>query len=204
MLYSLLEVIFLKTILNIFFDIAIVSLAALAISLGMKNSYIGYTNSVLTDQALAEFETAIDEENFSSRSDFNPKHGDVIATVQVLGITDKIPVIEGDSEANLSRGATHLSQVGYPGDNRQIFLSAHRDVHFQELQYVNKGDTVVLIMPYGKFEYTVSHTKIVHESEVDVIKTGQLEEDELVLMTCYPFNNITDPTERFLVYAYPK
>ncbi len=193
-----------KKVINLVIDLSIVLLAVTAIAMGMKNSYIGYNNDVLTAQSLEQFNNSNNTENFSDRSEFNPRNGDVIATVQVMGVTDIIPIIEGDSEANLSRGATHLIQTGYPGDSRQIFLSAHRDVHFQELEHVEIGDTVIVTMPYGEYEYIVSDTKIIHETDVHVIKTEMLEQDELVLMTCYPFSNITNPERRFLVYAYPK
>lgn len=138
------------------------------------------------------------------RDEMENTPGGGIYKLKIDGRTDWMPVIEGDDLTLLSRGIGHHTPTGHPGDSRQIFLSAHRETQFRELEFTKPGDTVFVHTSYGKFEYIVDRTKIVKETQVDVIKTEKLSEDELVLMTCWPFNSWTDPKERFLIYAYPK
>lgn len=193
-----------KPVLKVVYDGIIVLLVFVTLALGMKYSYVGYNTSQASDQAKIEFRNTYGDNNYINYNDFNPQYGDVIAEIMIENKMDWVTIIEGDSLANLAKGATHLSQTGYPTENRQIFLSAHREYHFNNLKNVQAGDIVVVRMQYGEFRYVIDHTAIVADTDVSVIKTGTLADDELVLMTCYPFSAISAPTQRFLVYAYPE
>lgn len=184
------------------FDI-IIALAIIAtFTFGYKYALEVHSGVYATDTTLGEIDELLLED--IPRDQLTNDQGSGIYKMKIKNLTEWMPVVEGDELDLLAYGIGHHTSTGHPGDNRQIFLSAHRDTHFKELEYVKAGDTVIVQTTYGKFEYTVSHTKIVHESDTDVIRTEQLEEDELVLMTCWPFNSFTDSEERFLIYAYPK
>ncbi|MFV0425355.1 MAG: class D sortase [Bacilli bacterium] len=191
-----------KNFITYIFDIIIALAIVATFTFGYKYSLEVHSGEYSTTQKLTEVDNVIKEG--ISREDLENTPGYGIYKLKVKNVTDWMPVVEGDDLEFLAGGIGHNTATGHPGDNRQIFLSAHRDTHFKELEFVNIGDTVIVQTSYGKFEYTVSHTKIVDATEVSVIKTEQLEEDELVLMTCWPFNSWTDSTERYLIYAYPK
>lgn len=154
---------------------------------------------------LLEAKDAIDSGMF----DVLAPEGTAIGTVELVGLTGPLPILVGeDEQLVLDRGVGLLNGtsngLGLPGSNSQVFLSAHRETFFNQLRHVRVGDTIRITMPYGVFEYRVSHTRVVHETETSVMNPGvQLEQDELVLMTCYPFNFWDTANERYLVYAYP-
>lgn len=134
-----------------------------------------------------------------------PAEGSALGTVELVGLTGPMPILMGEHEdLVLARGVGLLNGSSFPGNNKQVFLSAHRETFFVQLKNVQIGDTIRVTMPNGVFDYRVSHTRIVHETAAnDVLNFGQLEQDELVLMTCYPFNFWDTSVERYLVYAYP-
>jgi len=55
-------------------------------------------------------------------------------------------------------------------------------------------------MPYGSYQYEITHTKIVDADDTSII-TLQNDEEELILTTCYPFSYIGDAPDRYIIYA---
>ncbi len=191
-----------KGVIAYIFDVVIAIAIVATFTFGYKYSLEVHSGEYSTTQTLTEIDELLTQD--IPRDELTNELGHGIYKLKVVNVTDWMPVVEGDDLELLNAGIGHNTTTGHPGDSRQIFLSAHRDTHFKQLEFVNAGDTILVHTTYGKFEYIVSHTKVVPETEVSVIKTEQLEEDELVLMTCWPFNSWTEPTERFLIYAYPK
>ncbi len=197
---------------TIILDVIIAIVFFVTVSLGAKDSYENFYSRHQTEQQNNLFEQKIEDDGFINREDFVPVIGEGVFQIKIDGLTDWIPIIEdySDSLVNLEKGAIHLTQTGMPGDNRQIFTAGHRHTHYYNIEKVNTiqedgfGTTIYVRTLYGEFEYTVHRTEIVDESNVGVINTGFLEQDELVLMTCFPFENWKDPDRRYLVYAYPK
>ncbi len=191
-----------KKLFLVLFDITIAITLTLSVALGFKYLFEQGYSQYDTVEALNEMNLILD--NKISRDDFEPRNGELIFKIKSDGIFDWIPIIEGESLVNLNKGAGHITSTGYPGDgNRQIFIAAHRHTHFVNLGNIKKGDIINVQTPYGNFDYEVSHTKIVPETQVEVIETGIIDREELVLMTCYPFARWSTADDRFLVYAYP-
>ncbi len=195
-----------KSLFTVFLDIIIALTFVTTIALGAKYSYETFYSDLRTKQANAEFERVLNAQETITREEFKPVVGEVAFRLKIDGLTDWIPVITDNATSlvNLERGAIHLEQTGMPTDERQIFTAGHRGTHYHNIDKANPGTTIFVQTLYGEFEYVVSHHIIVPETQVDVIKTEYLGEDELVLMTCYPFGDWSTNDERYLVYAYPK
>ena len=106
-----------------------------------------------------------------------------------LGI-DQI-VLAGASGRVLAFGPGHVSGTALLEDPGNTVISGHRDTHFRWLRQLQRGDELMLLLPYGNSRrYRVSRLSVHHESE-----TGLLASDGralLTLLTCYPFQAI-DP-----------
>ncbi len=193
---------FVKSFFTAILDLAIALSVIATFALGYKYSIEIHASNYATGATLDEIEEILSTP--IPREDLTNEVGQGLYKIKIDKYSDWMPVVEGEDLFDLSRGIGHNAVTGHPGDRRQIFLSAHNTTHFKVLENVNPGDTVTIMTPYGKFEYIISHTDIVNETQTDIIKTGHLEQDELLLMTCYPFTNWAEAEERFLVYAYPK
>lgn len=190
-----------KKLFLVIFDFTIAVTLTLSASLGFKYFFEQGYSQYDTVEALQEIDLIL--ENKIPREEFNPVNGELIFKIKSDGIFDWIPVVEGDSMVNLNKAVGHITTTGYPGDgDRQIFLAAHRNTHFENLGDVKTGDIINVQTQYGDYKYAVERTEIVPETRVDVIQTGIIPREELVLMTCYPFSNWSTADERFLVYAY--
>jgi len=107
-------------------------------------------------------------------------------------------VLAGDSGASLAFGPGHSFASALPDEHGTVMISGHRDTHFRFLQKLKKGTRLILKTKSGIHYYTVTSTQVV-DSRSFTVDTSN---DELVLVTCYPFNSaITGGSERFLVYA---
>ena len=107
-------------------------------------------------------------------------------------------VLAGDSGATLAFGPGHSFASALPDEHGTVMISGHRDTHFRFLQVLKKGTRLILKTKSGIHYYTVTKTQIV-DSRSFAVDTGS---DELVLVTCYPFNSaINGGSERYLVHA---
>jgi LPXTG-site transpeptidase (sortase) family protein len=132
------------------------------------------------------------------------EEGSITGMISIPKFSKRSAILQGVDLTTLSYGIGHYNQTGWPGSQKQIFLAGHNNREFNILQYLAPGDLIKIKMPYGEYEYYVSGNKYVDKSDIDVVKSENLGKEELVLMTCFPFDSWGDAPKRFLVYAYPK
>ncbi len=194
-----------KVISNIFttiLDLAIALTIIATFALGYKYAIEIHSAEYAAQEALKEIDTLLSTP--IARDELNSDIGEGMYKIKINNHTDWIPVISGDGMYELSKGVGHHTGTGHPGDGRQIFLSAHRNTYFKILGDVRPGETITIFTPYGKYEYIADRGEVVEADDIGVINFENLGEDELVLMTCYPFENWLTAEKRYLLYAYPK
>lgn len=144
---------------------------------------------------------AVDENISDHYKDF--KQGDTIGMLYIPRLDREIPIVEGTDEEELAQGVGHYSDTGYPGENRQILLSGHRDTVFRQFGELKTGDEFHVKMKNGTFIYEFIDHEIVSADDRTVIDPTR-EEEYLTVSTCYPFSYIGNAPDRYVVYAYPK
>ncbi|MFA1821002.1 class D sortase [Virgibacillus oceani] len=176
-------------------------------------SYFGYQYISLEkaqNQTLAEAQnyikkTANSESNVDNnnhdQNTFTADQMEAFGTLEIPKLGNTIGIVEGADEDALSQGVGHMSETAFPGQGEQIVLSGHRDTVFRNFDQLEIGDTFIVNMPYGKFEYKILETEIVPEDDTSVV--GKMGEEVLVVSTCYPFHFVGDAPDRFVAYAYP-
>ncbi|MBC7406594.1 MAG: class D sortase [Candidatus Parcubacteria bacterium] len=123
-----------------------------------------------------------------------------LITIERFGT--KVAVYETMDMSVLRYGLGHYPQGGWPGSGKQIFLAGHNNRELRVLKDIKKGDKISFKSSLGQKDYYVDRTKIVNENDGGVVKSEAGDKEELVLMTCWPFNSLGNEKERFLVYAY--
>ena len=98
------------------------------------------------------------------------------------------------------RGAGHVEGTALPGMVGNVVVAAHRDLHFEPLRYGQRGDEIELQTPRGTRRYVVEAIEIVDPTDVAVL---QSRDDQLVLITCYPFRFVGRAPQRYVVLARP-
>ena len=112
-----------------------------------------------------------------------------VAKLSAKGGDIELIVLEGGSGRTLAFGPGHLSVSVLPGENGNSIIAGHRDTHFQFLQYLKRGESLMIEMPDGSNHlYQVSHVDVVDSRRGSIV----LDTDTpmLSLVTCYPFNTL--------------
>ena len=123
-----------------------------------------------------------------------------VARISVDRIGAEAIVLRGASGEALAFGPALLNETSRPGERGTSVMAAHRDTHFAFLQYVKLGDLITVTRDDGlQFTYRATTIRVVdaRNSGIDAHAAGF----HLVLSTCYPFNVITQGTQRYLVEA---
>src|SRR5699024_12569951 len=66
--------------------------------------------------------------------------GETVGVLYIPRLEREIPIIEGTDEEELAQGVGHYKDTGYPGENKQILLSGHRDTVFRQFGELEHGD----------------------------------------------------------------
>ncbi len=112
-------------------------------------------------------------------------------------------VLAGVSGRTLAFGPGWAGQSSPPGGGGRTLLAGHRDTHFRFLAELRQGDAILLQARQGGLRhYRVAEMLVIDEDAGWLM--GPHERDELLLVTCYPFDSpIPGGTERYLVRALP-
>jgi sortase A len=112
--------------------------------------------------------------------------GDAFGRVAMPSLGRSYVLAEGTDTATLRTGPGHYEGTGLPGLRRTVALAGHRTTYgapFGDIDELERGDPIVLTMPYGRFTYRVESRRIVDPSAVWVTERGR---DRLVLTSCHP------------------
>ncbi len=121
--------------------------------------------------------------------------------VERLGV-DQI-VLADASGRSMAFGPGHVVGTGEPGGGGNSAISGHRDTHFRFLQQLQTGDQLELTLRDGRVQdYRITGSSVHHKDETWLL--GETDEEQLTLITCYPFNAIVPGGPmRYVVQARP-
>ncbi|WP_298836390.1 class D sortase [Clostridium sp.] len=128
-----------------------------------------------------------------------PVECDIIGSLIIPALNQKLPIVEGTSDNDLKKGVGHFSQSVLPGEKDNCVLSGHRDTVFSKIGNLKVRDQLIVKTSAGIFTYEVNGTRIVHEDDKTVIVPTS--KAILTLTTCYPFNFIGNAPNRYIVSA---
>lgn len=128
------------------------------------------------------------------------KVGEPIGRIKAPSMDDlDIVVIQGTDEASLQKGPGHYTATPYPGQGGTVGIAGHRTTYlapFRHIDSVEKGDEIVLEMPYATLTYEVQKTEIVDPGAREVVRPVGYE--RLVLSACHP---LYSAEKRYIVFA---
>ncbi|NVJ66675.1 MAG: class GN sortase [Gammaproteobacteria bacterium] len=109
-------------------------------------------------------------------------------------------VLSGASERNLAFGPGLLLSSDSPEKQGYTIIGGHRDTHFEFLQDLQIGQTIVIEDKHGnKHQYEITSTEVHNIEQDQILDRGA---EQLTLVTCYPFNTLeTGGPLRYLVHA---
>ena len=122
-----------------------------------------------------------------------------IALLQIDTLSILAPVYGTTSDFDLNRGAGWIKNTAMLNESGNIGIAAHRDSFFRGLKDVKKGQKISLQTLSGTRFFTVSDIQIVEQTDTHVLE--QTDNNQLTLVTCYPFYYVGSAPQRFIVTA---
>jgi len=129
-----------------------------------------------------------------------PEIGEEIGELYIPKLGATLPIYHGTDEDELARGVGHFAGSVLPGENDNSVLSGHNDTVFRKLGEVGEGDQLIVRTSAGEFTYVVNKVRIVDEDDRTVIVPKP--RATLTVSTCYPFEYLATPSERYILVAY--
>lgn len=113
-----------------------------------------------------------------------------------------VPLYFGDDYEILRVGAGQYASTLLPGFGGLILIAAHNTTFFNPLQNIEQGDVVTINTSYGIYGYKVTETRVVNVAETEQYPFDlNIDREQLVMYTCYPFDMMSSTDFRFFVYA---
>lgn len=120
-------------------------------------------------------------------SNYSPKSGDILGTLNIDKISLKIPIIEDANDKNLWLGAAHIKGTPLPNEKGNSFLASHNakiyGKLFNRLHEINIGDKVLISTPNENFNYVVYDKVVVPYDDTECFKKIKGEYN-ISLVTC--------------------
>ena len=143
-------------------------------------------------------ETIITEENVIENY---PEYGTQYATIEIPRIGANLPVYFGDTLDILKKGVGHSSSSYFPGEGGTIIYMGHNSKNvFRRFSELQINDEITIKATYGEYKYKIYDMQLIKETETEKLPI-QKDKENLMVYTCYPFNNIGYATQRYVVYA---
>ncbi len=109
-------------------------------------------------------------------------------------------VLNGDRGQALAFGPGYNASSRLPGEGTSV-IGGHRDTHFRFLKDIRKGEKLRVQVRSGQWlSYQISDKQVIDIHQQPL--RAQLEQQQLILVTCYPFDSLASGGSlRLLVYA---
>jgi sortase A len=127
------------------------------------------------------------------------KTGDAIGTLEMPKVSATYTVVQGTDTGSLEKGPGHYPQTAFPGVGQTVAIAGHRTTYlapFRNINRMDRGDTIILIMRYAKFTYTVQYHQVVPPNAWWITQNKGYE--RLVLSACNP---LYSASQRIVVFA---
>jgi sortase A len=129
-----------------------------------------------------------------------PKPGDLYGNITISGTRIDAPVYWDDSPRELNKGVGTYAGGWLPGFGRTVMMAGHRDTDFKDLGSAQIGAVITIVTHYETYTYEITDIAVFHMNDEDSYDFT-VNEENIILYTCYPFDFIGAARERFFVYG---
>lgn len=109
-------------------------------------------------------------------------------------------VLEGVGDDELNAGPGHFPGSAMPGDVGNAIISAHRDRHFNHVDALAIGDTVVTETDTRRIAWIVTQRRVIDKNAPALFRTTV---PTLTLTTCWPMRYIGSAPDRLIITLKP-
>lgn len=193
--FFVITVLFLYCTLNPYIDIVLSAWGIFSSEVGSDDNEIN--NDIFTEDFLLGYDGTIKGSEITYPI-YNTKYGEIIINTNNTSYT--VPLIFGDSNDILSRGAGQYLGSHFPGEGSTILVSGHNTTYFNCLKYTQVGEIIEVKTHYGHYKYEIVDVSPKHKTDKTAFQLNS-DKEFLVLYTCYPFDVVGFKVQRYYVTA---
>ena len=129
-----------------------------------------------------------------------PNYGNQFGEIIISDCGIECPLFMGDGDIALSNGAGIYYGSFVPGYGGTTMIAGHNNTYFNGLKYAEPGQEIIIRTSYGNYKYKIRETAVKEALDPTAFDLSA-DYENLVLYTCYPFDEIGLTSKRFFVYA---
>lgn len=129
-----------------------------------------------------------------------PKYSEQFGEIYIEDCSVDAKLFFGDGNIALRNGVGVFNGSAIPGYGRTVLIAGHNNTYFNGLKYAEEGQLVRIATSYGNYTYEITSTEIKKATDSSAYDLS-LNEENLVMYTCYPFDALGLTPNRFFVYA---
>lgn len=128
--------------------------------------------------------------------------GTVLSHFEIPRLGMKWVLLEGTDAKTLDKSIGHVEGTAMPGERGNIAIAGHRNTHFRKLEWIRRGDEIILKNASGEYRYVVEWGKLFTPDDIEVLDAQH--GPAVTLVTCFPFEYVGAAPLRYIVRALPK
>ena len=129
------------------------------------------------------------------------QRGKVIGQFAVPRLKLFYVLLEGTDNRTLDKSIGHVEGTGLPGQSGNISIAGHRNTHFRKLEWIRRGDDIVITSPTGQYRYRVEWARLFRPTDMAVLDASH--GPAVTLITCFPFEYVGAAPLRYVIRALP-
>jgi len=146
-------------------------------------------------------ETIVAPKVGASPSRSSVRRGSVLGQFEVPRLNLSYVLLEGTDNRTLDKSIGHVEGTGLPGDSGNISIAGHRNTHFRKLEWIRRGDEIVITSQHGHYRYRVEWMRLFRPDDIGVLDAAH--GPAVTLITCFPFEYVGSAPLRYIVRALP-
>lgn len=167
-----------------------------------EKNYSTEYNSIFVP--ISEDETSVVDENKNQYIDINeieyPKYGEHFGQLIIEDCSIDTKLFMGDGDIALRNGVGIYYGSLIPGYGGTILVAGHNNTAFNGLKNAEKGQIVTIKTSYGNYTYEITETAVKKANDSSAYDLS-VDKENLIMYTCYPFDELGLTSNRFFVYA---
>lgn len=129
-----------------------------------------------------------------------PSYGTRFGKLTISSASIEADLYFGDGSAQLKNGVGLYNGSFIPGYGKTILIAGHNHTFFHTLGNAKVGDQIRIETNYGTYLYRIDDTQVKKAADASAYDLAANKEN-LVLYTCYPFDELGLTPNRYYVYA---
>lgn len=129
-----------------------------------------------------------------------PKTGEQFGELIIEDCSIDNNLFFGDGNVALRNGVGIYNGSFIPGYGKTILVAGHNNTYFNGLKNAEAGQKVTIRTRYGNYTYEITETAVKKATDASAYDLSA-DYENLIMYTCYPFDELGLTDKRFFVYA---